>query len=363
MKSKGIKNKIILNFFVSGVQAFFITFLIFIIFFGSMQILSYSIYTVLLDKYNNDYLFMMLYSFVVFCIFIFFMYTLFSKKMNKMINYIDEISKVLKEIAKGNMDINIPIKSNDELGELASNVNKMAGDLSILIDKERQWDNQRNNLIMNLSHDLRTPLTSILGFLNIIKDETKSNENLNHYCEVALNKANELKKSINQLFEFTKISNSDLKLNLKEISLQEMIEQVLISFIPEMESNKMKYRILSNNRSLTIKADPNLLMRAFENIITNTIKYASEGKYIDINIKDKDTYTSVIFTNYGPVINEEELKNLFDKYYRCKKTCDKKEGTGLGMSIVKAIMDLHGGSISVNSNEEKTEFILNFMKK
>ena len=290
------------------------------------------------------------------------MYIFFSRKMNKIINYINEISLVLEEISTGNMEMNIPIKSNDELGKLASNVNKMSHDLNELMIKEREWDNERHNLIMNLSHDLRTPLTSILGFLNIIRDETKSNEHLNHYCEIVLNKADELKNLINQLFEFTKITNSDFKLNLREINLNEMIEQVLMSFIPELEDSKMEYRLISCNRSLTIKADPNLLMRVFENIITNTIKYASEGKYIDITIKDKDKSVCVIFTNYGPAINDEELKKIFDKYYRCKKTCDKKEGTGLGMSIVKAIMSLHGGKISVNSNEEKTEFILSFMK-
>lgn len=361
MNKSSIKNKIILNFFTSCIQAFIITIISFISFFGFVHIISNNMYVKLLEMYNKDYRIIILYTIILFSIFITLMYILFSKKMGKITDYLVEISRNIGKVSEGNLNINIPVKTDDELGELADSINKMSYNLSELMKREKEWDIERANLITNLSHDLRTPLTSILGFLGLIKKEAENNEKLNHYCNITLNKAEELKYLINQLFEFTKITNSDFKLNTVEISLQELAEQVLISFTPEFEFANMEYRILSENRNIKIEADPPLLMRVFENIITNSIKYGYDGKYLDVNIDEDNEYAFISFVNYGEPI-KEDINNLFNKYYRSKKICDKKEGTGLGLTIVKTIIELHGGDIIVLSKEDKTKFKFKFKK-
>ncbi len=309
------------------------------------------------NAYNTNSLFVLAFLIGVFVVFIFLMCLIFVIRMNKITDYIEEISQNLNKVSNLNMDINIPIRRKDELGALASDANKMAYSIKELMEKERQWEKQKNNLITNLSHDLRTPLTSILGFLGLIeKGNYKNEEELQHYCEVSLSKAKELKSSVDQLFEFTRISNGDVNLNKSSINLHQLIEQATIGFIPSFEESGMECRIFSKDTSLVINADAILLVRVFENIICNAIKYGSEGKYLDINVEKQNNMVAVNFVNYGNMIEEENLKNLFQRLYRVEKSCDKKEGTGLGLAIVKTIVELHKGDIEVRSSREKTEF-------
>lgn len=306
--------------------------------------------------FSSDGAVMTIFTLSIFVIFICLMFFIFIKKMNKITDYIEEISKVLNLVATGNMEASIPIRRKDELGILASDVNKMTCSLNGLMKKEREWENQKNNLITNLSHDLRTPLTSILGFLELIERGTSNDEKLKHYCNISLEKAKKLKGSMDQLFEFTKINNADLKVNKTEIRVEELIEQVTIGFIPVFEDNNIEYRITSKSKGVKINADPLLLVRAFENVISNSIKYAKEGQYLDIIIDKTDDEAIVKFVNYGEEINEEDLRNLFNKFYRVEKSSDKREGTGLGLAIVKTIMELHAGEIKVTSSKEETQF-------
>lgn len=343
-------------FFISGMQSFLWTISIFVAFFGVLHIISYELYSVILDFYNKSYLGMIINLIMLFIIFLLIMYRVFSKEMNNITSYISEICCNLEKASAGNLDIKIPLRSHDELAILAGSVNSMAENLNNLMEKQKEWDSERNNLITNLSHDLRTPLTSILGFINLIKQEEHDNEKIDHYCSIALNKAEQLKQLINMLFDFTKLTNSDFKINTVKINILELIQQTLIGFTPEFEKENMKYRILSDNKNIILNADPNLLVRAFENIITNTIKYAADGIYLDIDIYDDEEFVYAYFINYGKCIKDEDLLNVFDKYYRVQKTCAEKEGTGIGLSITKRIAELHGGSVTLSSSDEKTKF-------
>jgi len=145
-------------------------------------------------------------------------------------------------------------------------------------------------------------------------------------------------------------------LNKYEIGVEALIEQVTMGFIPEFEDNNMEYKIISKSKGLKINADPILLGRAFENIISNSIKYANEGKYLNIII-DKESDNAIIkFINYGDEIKQEDLENLFNRFYRIEKSCNREEGTGLGLAIVKTLVECHSGEISVTSSNEETEF-------
>lgn len=348
-----------MNFFIAAGVSIIITLggIFSIILFMHKFCTSY--YMRFINAYNTNNSFITGFVVWIFITFIALMCLIFIKRMNKITDYIEEISHNLTIVANGNMDINIPIKTKDELGELASDANKMAYSIKELMNRERQWEKNKNNLITNLSHDLRTPLTSILGFLELIASGNYKNEQeLKHYSEISLNKAKELKSSVDQLFEFTKLSNGDLKLNKSKIQLIQLIEQVTMGFIPAFENSGMEYRIFSKESGVSINGDAILLVRAFDNIISNAIKYGSEGKYLDINVGKEDDKAIVSFINYGDIIEDDNLVNLFQRLYRVEKSCNKKEGTGLGLAIVKTIVELHNGMIEVASSKEKTEFII-----
>ncbi|WP_455768553.1 HAMP domain-containing sensor histidine kinase [Clostridium estertheticum] len=357
MKNNSIKYNILINFFIAISMSIILTLVGVFLVIMVIHILCQGIYMKFINYYNTNSLVMLGFSIGIFVVFIVLMCLIFIKRMNKTTDYIEEISHNLNIISNGNMDINIPIRTKNELGTLALDVNKMAYCIKELMKKERVWEKQKNNLITNLSHDLRTPLTSVVGFLELIeKGNYKNNDELQHYCEVSLSKSKELKSSVEQLFEFTRISNGDVNLNKSNIYLQQLIEQATIGFIPSFENAGMKYKISSKDVGLTINGDAILLVRAFENIISNAIKYGSEGKYLDVNIEKENNMVVVRFVNYGDIIEEENLKNLFQRLYRVEKHCNKKEGTGLGLAIVKTIVELHNGNIEVTSSKEKTEF-------
>ncbi|GAA0076556.1 ATP-binding protein [Clostridium sp. CTA-5] len=357
MKNRSIKWEILINFFVAILSSIGITLSIL---FGIILILHKSnakLYLTFINLYNTDTRFMMGFLAIIFIVFIIIMSFIFIKKMDKITNYIKEISINVNKVAKGNMETIIPIKLDNELGKLAKDVNQMIFSIKDLMEKEREWEKHKNNLITNISHDLRTPLTSVIGFLELIKNKKFCSEDeLNHYCEISFNKANQLKACIDQLFEFTKLTNGDIKLNKTKVHINELIEQVTIGFIPLFQEKNMKYRILAEESKISIDGDPVLLARAFENIISNSIKYGSNGKYLDINIKKEDNKASISFINYGDMIEEEDLNRLFERLYRVEKKSNKKEGTGLGLAITKTIIEMHEGEILINSFKEKTEF-------
>lgn len=357
MSSKSIKIDILVNFILAVIISIIITLgleftVIFIV-----HILNLSAYTKFVDLYNNDSGFMLLVLLVNFIVFILIMSFIFMKRMNIITDYIKKISTSVNEVSKGNMDIEIPINSHNELGDLAQDINEMVLSIKSFIDKEREWEKSKNNLITNVSHDLRTPLTSIIGFIELIKNRRFKDDNeFEHYCEVAFIKSKELKYSIDQLFEFTKVTNNDIKLNKNVFCINELIQQVTMGFIPLFQENHMKYRISSNNSKIDICADANLIVRVFENIISNAIKYGSSGEFLDIILGREGDKAVINFVNYGDMISEKDLIKLFEKFYRVEKKSNKKEGTGLGLAISKTIVEMHGGSIRVNSSKEKTEF-------
>lgn len=288
---------------------------------------------------------------VLFIIFFF----IFTKKS---IYYLEEINLGLKLIAGGNLNNKIPIRTEDELGQLASNINSMSQHLKKSIEEERNADKTKNELITNVSHDLRTPLTSIIGYLGLISnDEYKDEVSLRYYIDIAYNKSLELQSLIDELFEFTKISYGGIKLNKEKIDIGQLIEQLVEEFIPTLNNAGVECRITSANEKSIIMGDGNLLVRVFENLLSNAIRYGRDGKYIDIEILgDKDNIT-INMINYGDDIPKLDLPHIFERFYKVDKSRAKTDyGTGLGLAIAKSIIELHEGDIAVYSQNRKTEF-------
>ncbi len=273
------------------------------------------------------------------------------------IGYIEEISQGLEEIAEGHLDKRIVIRGNDELGALAENINQMAGSLKHSMQEERKAEKTKSDLVTSVSHDLRTPLTSILGYLElIVKDNYRDEVVLRHYADIAYAKAQRLKNLVEELFEYTRVSYGGMRLNMQSINIVELLQQLVEDFVPLLEETGMVCRLEAKEKELFIEADGHMLARVFENLMMNAIRYGSDGKYLDICIKAEDKVV-ISFTNYGEPIPVVDLPFIFERFYKVEKSRSEEQGgTGLGLAIAKNILELHKGEIAAYSDHKGTTF-------
>lgn len=273
------------------------------------------------------------------------------------IRYLEEISHNLKEVAGGQFDISIPVRSTDELGVLAENINFMTSQVKSSIQEERNAERAKNELITSVSHDLRTPLTSILGYLGlIVNDRYRDEIVLRYYADIAYSKSLRLKNLIDELFEYTRVSYGGMKMNLQRLNIVELMNQLVEDFTPLLEESDMTCHLFSSKKEVFAWVDANMIVRVFENLISNGIRYGKDGKKLDIKIEEKeDILISMI--SYGDPIPSKDLPYLFDRFYRVEKSRSQEMGgTGLGLAIAKSIVELHNGKINVHSNSERTVF-------
>ena len=355
---KYLKIEIIKIFIQSILFAGIFVVLLFWIGFSVFSIVAPEQFTVFMQWYNNSYKAMIAFLLMAVGLFSLITFLLLVKKMTPITDAISEISFNIEKVAGGNLDIEIETKRKDELGKLAENVNHMAKELKISKEHEEKLHEERIMMIANLSHDLKTPLMSIRGYASLIqKNKYQSKEELEQYCGIVADKTEELNASIQQIFEFSKLRSIDFKIKKEKIKLNVFLEQVILSYTGEFEKNEMNCRFFVEPE-LEVVVDPFLLKRVVENLVTNTIKYAAQGKYLDIFGKTtSEGKTCIIFRNYGPEIPKEEQSTIFERFYREKKN-GAKEGNGLGLAIVKQIMELHKGTIEVQSGKKSTDFIL-----
>jgi len=292
---------------------------------------------------------------VLFLLFFF----LFSRSI---IKYFEEITYGLREIADGKLTHRIPVKSMDELGVVADNINRMAERLKHSLDEERMAVKAKNELITGVSHDLRTPLTSIIGFLEYMEnDRCRDEVEYRYYTNIVYSKSLNLKKLIDDLFEYTRVTSGDIPLAMERLDVVDFIGQLADEFVPALEQAEMTYHIEAPPEHPYIDADSDELVRSFENLFTNAIRYAKDGKKLDILIEEGKGEVVITFRNYGPVIPAEDVPLVFERFHRVDKSRSKATGgSGLGLSITKTIVELHGGTITVVSNKRQTEFITRF---
>jgi signal transduction histidine kinase len=261
-------------------------------------------------------------------------------------------------MANGNINNTIDLNASGNIKKLANNINNIVTQLRNITIEERKAQQTKADLITNVSHDLRTPLTSIIGYLSIIEDDKYKDEvKLRYYTSIAYEKSKMLNVLINDLFDLTKMQNNTMTLNLTQIDLVELLGQIVSQFEYMFENENVKCRLNFSQDKLIIKADPIKLVRAFENLITNAIKYGKDGNYIDIVTKRKDNMAIVKIINYGEPIPTIDLPYIFDRLYRVEKSRNRNDGgSGLGLAITKNIIEMHDGNIYVSSDYDCTVF-------
>ena len=226
------------------------------------------------------------------------------------------------------------------------------------IRAEGEKEKVRANLLRAVSHDLRTPLTSVLGYLDIVNTHSDlTAEQKKKYVEIAYIKALRLQGMIEDLFSFTKLTYGGMPLKKSALDIVKLLQQEIEEFYPNFEENSLTCQFKSDRSSYIVLADGALIARAFENLIGNAIKYGSSGKIIRILISGTDERVKVSVINYGNVIPKEDLPHIFDKFFRVDQSRQVETGgTGLGLSIAKAIVEAHHGTITAQSSLAGTIF-------
>ncbi|MEW6979943.1 sensor histidine kinase [Bacillus pumilus] len=273
--------------------------------------------------------------------------------------YFQEISQGIHQLAEGNFTHRVQIKSKDEFQAIAEDIHSAATTLKEAIERGDFAESSKDQLVVNLAHDLRTPLTSVLGYLDLIlKGEYVTEEQMNHFLTIAFTKSQRLERLIDELFEITRMNYGMLPIKKSEIHLTDLLHQLKEELYPLIEQNQLSVRIHSTS-DLMVMGDGDLLARVFENLMTNAIRYGNDGQYIDINgFTDENVKEIVIqVVNYGHVIHEGDLPHLFDMFYIGDKSRTYKENsTGLGLFIAKNIVEQHEGTITADSNRIQTTF-------
>lgn len=274
------------------------------------------------------------------------------------IRYISRISEAVQNISEGDLNTVIDVIGDDEFSGMAANLNRMAADIKQLMEKERESERTKNELITNVAHDLRTPLTSIIGYLELLTNNQQIPTDMQHkYIEIAYGKSRRLQKLIEDLFGFTKLNYGKIAMHVGQIDIVKLLGQLVEEAYPNFVEKGLSYDLQSNVPAKIINADGNLLARLFDNLIGNAIKYGADGKRVLVKIHAESEIVTVSVTNYGYVIPADELPLIFNKFYRVEQSRSSSTGgTGLGLAIAKEIVDMHGGTISVASDLNGTVF-------
>ena len=266
----------------------------------------------------------------------------------------------LHYIADGHFDHRIPFVVKTDLQKVIDSINALVDSTVASMEEERQIEQSKDDLITNVSHDIRTPLTSIIGYLGLLKS-SELNEDQAKYIKIAYDKALQMKALAEDLFEYTTLrSSTNNKLVLAPLHVNSMLEQVAAGFELEAEKKNITFNVVTRPRDLVIDADAKMIVRMLNNLISNALKYghgATEINLIANNVNNK--FVELRVENNGEQIPKKSLQKIFDRFYRVESSRNLKTGgTGLGLAITKSIVDLHGGTIKCQSTSELTSFII-----
>ncbi|MEG0013039.1 MAG: HAMP domain-containing sensor histidine kinase [Cellulosilyticaceae bacterium] len=263
------------------------------------------------------------------------------------LRYIEYISYCLGEISKGDLSYKIEVVGQDELAKVALDIAYMEEQIKNQIDAQMQAEKTKNELITNVAHDLRTPLTSIIGYVGLIKDKKfESEEEYEKYLDIAYSKAEKLKVLIEDLFEYTKLNNQAVNIKKESMSVASLMNQLIEELMPIAEEKEVTIRTDIKAIDTTIRADIPKMTRVFENLVENAIKYTESGEVVEITVEEMSGEVFISIRNKCKEIPQEDIDRLFDRFYRSDASRNSNTGgSGLGLAIAKNIVKLHGGEI------------------
>ena len=276
------------------------------------------------------------------------------KFISKYVNSINEVYNSLDLILKEN---NETIKLPSEVNEFTEKLNDIKNDYITSKNNAKEAEQKKNDLIMYMAHDLKTPLTSIIGYLTLLNDEKNISKELQEkYIKIALDKSLRVEELTNQFFDITRYNLHSMPINKTELNITYLLKQLIDECYPMLEKNNLKC-VLNAPDKVNYLGDGNKLARAFGNLLKNAISYSYKDTVIEINVTEELDKLYITFRNKGAKIPDYKLEKIFEKFYRGDESrTSSTGGAGLGLAITKEIIELHSGKISVKNDDEYIEF-------
>lgn len=269
------------------------------------------------------------------------------------VNPLVSLKHAAEQIKMGNLDCEVKIRSSDEIGELGEAFEEMRRQLKYSMDQKIQYENNRKELISSISHDLKTPITAIKGYIEGIMDGVAdSKEKMERYIKTIYSKSNDLDKMIDELFLFSKLDLKRVPFNFERIDIKKYLADCIEEFQFDMEKKNISMKLnIEYAGELMVIGDREKIKRVVTNIINNAIKYMDkQNSKIDINLSSDAEYATIEVHDNGHGISKESLPYVFDSFYRADPSRNSKTGgSGLGLAIAKRIIEEHGGKIWASS--------------
>lgn len=272
---------------------------------------------------------------IVFCLVGFYTYN--------MVRPLRQMAAAARSFGAGDFSSRVPVTSNDEIGQLAVAFNNMADSLAMS-------EGTRRSFIANVSHELKTPMTTIAGFIDGILDGTIPPQRQSYYLNIVTVEIRRLSRLVQTMLALSRIDSGEFKMNKQRFDLTGIIISTLLTFEQKIEQRKIRVQGLEEAESLFVDGDPDMLHQVVYNLVENAVKFTDEGGYIRLTLTDLPDKTVLEIKNSGQGIAPEEISHIFERFYKTDKSRSQdKNGMGLGLYIVKTILRLHGGDITASS--------------
>jgi hypothetical protein len=260
-----------------------------------------------------------------------------------MVRPLRQMAQAAKSFGAGDFSSRVPVTSQDEIGQLAIAFNNMADSLATS-------EGTRRSFIANVSHELKTPMTTIAGFIDGILDGTIPPDRQGYYLNIVSTEVRRLSRLVQSMLALSRIDSGELRMNKQRFDLTNILISTLLTFEQKIGDRNIRVEGLEEADTIFVDGDPDMIHQVVYNLIENAVKFTNEGGYIRISLSDAPDRTTLEIRNSGQGIQPDELPHIFERFYKTDKSRSKdKNGMGLGLYIVKTILRLHGGDITAAS--------------
>ena len=361
-----LKSKLFYRFITSVIVAFFIVFLFYktVWYRRGGNLILFILQNIFSMDYESAYVFYQIYfrnnQDLIWYIGIIIVFIILIRSIvNRFTRYFDTINQGISALLDADAEIHLP----PEMAATEQKLHAVKAELKRRTLEAQLAEQRKNELVMYLAHDIRTPLTSVIGYLNLIAEvPDMPTEQRAKYVNITLDKAYRLDKMINEFFEITRYNTQQISITKEKIDLYYMMVQLSDELSPMLSANG-NTTVLNADENLIVSGDPEKLARVFNNVLKNAAIYSTPNSEIVISAEENEESVIVAFTNHGKTVPKEKLASVFEKFYRMDEArTSNAGGAGLGLAIAKEIVTLHGGTIVADSDNDTVTFTITLPK-
>lgn len=281
----------------------------------------------------------------------------FQIMVRRKIKYLEYITAEVERMEESGFGRRLAAKSDDELSLLSQSISRMSVTLKEKIDEEKRQNDEKLQLIADISHDLRTPLTSVIGYSELIHENAfRDPEKCNEYINVVNRRLADMNTMVDQLFEYTKLNQADYQISKKPVDLSGLVHYIDSEYSRIYRRNNLAWKLEMGSEKIIASIDSEKFIRAMENLLSNAKKYAVKGTEIVMSVKEEKEQVFIFLSNEIENPDSLDEKKLFDRFYKSNEARTETSGTGLGLPIVRKIIELHGGCIQAQKTGNRITF-------